>query len=340
MRPFLALIRREWLEWRRVVLVTILVITFLQVLALFTVNRGAMHFHRQLSEAGHVSVEDMTIETDEGPDEHYSVDIRLRGDQLDVRWDRLDKGDDSTIERELSELTEKPVLAMAYYMVAGFQASLYFVLFLALFYFSDALFKERADSSTLFYRSLPVSDHLVLLAKIGGGLLGIILLTLFLNLEYLLFTRFAIWILRDPVSGAVADLWGRILFLPALGDWLTYLLASAFRLLPMALFLMIVSAWVKGRPLIVGVGGPILAGVAFAILFRSGQLLRWLFEVFINITVMLKDRWHGEFTESGLDIFNHFWGYIFSWETLFLLLASGGMYALLVWLYRRNLPVG
>lgn len=340
MRTFGTLVLREWLEWRRVIVGIILVITFLNLLALITVNRGGRHLQSELDTNGHIYFEDIKIENDENGEQRFSMDLRVEGDRVEVDIEHLEG--EGVDQEDIDRYTKMPAIPLAWYLMVGMQFLFATVLFLALFYFADAVYKERSDNSTLFYRSLPVSDHMILGSKVAAGMLGIIGLTLVLSLEFLFVSRIALLLLREPISSFAALTWKEINLFSAMWDWTIYLLVSTTRLLPMALFLMMVSAWVKGRPLIIGVGGPILAGVAFAIIFGSADLLKMLFELFVDLARMMSEQWlvGDTYTGGGLELYGSFWGYLFSWQTPVLLVVSGGMYAFLVWLYRRNIPTG
>jgi len=341
MRAFMALLKREWLEWQRVIIWIVLIFTFLGFLALFTVNRWSEKINEELTRYGHFTIEDIKVEDDEGNDERVSVDIQISEDELILNLER--ESDEEWWDEGVGdeEDWEKPVIPLAYFLRFALQGLFGVVLFLALFYFADAIYKERSDNSTLFYRSLPASDHLLLGSKLVAGTLGIVGLTLFISIEFLAMVRIGIWLLRDPLATLAQAYFDQIQLAGLLGDWLVYLLAAALRLLPLMLFLMLVSAWVKGRPLLIGIGGPILAGIAFAILFRSGEFLKWMFKLFVTLNRMLVEQWQVRdvYPEQVGDLYGDFWGYIFSWETLLVLVVSGAMYMAMVWLYRRNIPV-
>jgi ABC-2 type transport system permease protein len=150
------------------------------------------------------------------------------------------------------------VLAVPLYVVAMFVVS---------FYLLDCLYSERKDRSILFWKSLPVSDGLTVCAKLLVALvvvpLGVFVLAL---LAHLLCT--AILGLR-VLSGTV----------PAVFTWSTYewlrtgwvmllvTLLAALWYAPLAGYLLVMSAWVRRAPVLLGtlpvVIGPILEWLAF-----------------------------------------------------------------------------
>ena len=184
MKPLMILLKREWLEWQRVIIGTILVITFLNLLMLLSVSRGSDFFHEKMNEKGHIVINDFQFEDEEEVD----LDIRINGNDVQINIEGKDT------PRSVENMHSKVAIPIAFGLRFGMMGTFAFVLFLSMFYFSDAIYKERADNSTLFYRSLPVDDHVLLGSKITAGLIGVIGLTLFLSLEYLVFIRIAIWI--------------------------------------------------------------------------------------------------------------------------------------------------
>lgn len=332
MRPMMILLKREWLEWRRVVIGTILVITFLNLLMLLSVSRGSQFFHDKLEKDGHIRVEDMQFNDDEEVD----LDIRLNGNDVEITID----GQDSprSLEHELS----KVAVPIAFGLRVGMMGTFAFVLFLSMFYFSDAIYKERADNSTLFYRSLPVNDHLLLGSKILAGLIGVIGLTLFLSIEYMIFLRIAIWIMGEPFTFLANLVLSHISYFRVILDWFGYLLFAAIHMAPLALFLMLVGTYVKGRPLLIGIGAPILLSISWAIIFQSSALLRTIGKFFWGFNQVLIDQW--EAIEKGLEsdviVYGSFWAYIFNADTALSILVSALLYYGIWHLYRKNIPTG
>ncbi|NQV15662.1 hypothetical protein HQ531_09415 [bacterium] len=332
MKPMLILLKREWLEWRRVIIGTVAVITFLNLLMLLSVSRGSAWFHETLERDGHVTLEEVRI----NDDEEVNVDIRMQGDDIEVYID----GEGSS--KSLDAVMNRATIPVAFGMRVGMQLTFAFVLFLSLFYFSDAIYKERADNSTLFYRSLPVNDHLLLGSKIMAGLVGMVGLTLLFSIEYLIFVRLAIVIMGEPLNSLASAVLSRISYFNLFWDYFSYLIFAAIRMTPLALFLMLVGSYVKGRPLLVGIGGPILLSISWAIIFQSAALLKSIGKFFWGFNQILIDQW--DITENGFDgdviMYGSFWGYIFNVETLMSLVVSGLLYYGLWQIYRKNIPTG
>jgi len=332
MNTMKVLLKREWLEWQRVIIGTILVITFLNFLMLLTVARGSSWFHDTLEREGVIHMDDVQISDDKEGD----LTIRKEDGGLQFYFE----GENTT--EELGEFLDEAAKPVIYGMRFGMQGIFLFVLFLSLFYFSDAIYKERADNSTLFFRSLPVDDHMLLGSKILAGLLGVIGLTLLLSIEYLLFTRVAFMIWGDPLNTMVSAVFSRISYIGIVWDWFSYLLYAAIRMAPLALFLMLVGAYVKGRPLLIGIGGPILLAISWSIVFKSAALFKMIGKFFWGFNLVLIEQWHlleNKFHSQDV-VYANPWDYIFNVDTLGALLASAVLYYALWTIYRKNLPTG
>lgn len=136
------------------------------------------------------------------------------------------------------------------------------MLLVILFYLAGSLFDDRKDRSILFWKSLPVSDHLTVASKvltacllIPALFLGAIILTqlalLLIGSGYALLTGVnpvtALWL---PAS--LPKLWTVM----ALG-----LLVQALWLLPVYAWLLFCSSWAPRLPILIAIAVP--AGLAF-----------------------------------------------------------------------------
>ena len=332
MNTLMKLLKREWLEWHRVVLGTIIVITFLNLLMLLTVTRGSVYFHDKLEQDGHILLEDIQINDENIGD----VNIRMQGTDVEITIEGEDVP--QSVDKMLSEVA-KPI---AFGSRFGMMATFGFVLFLSLFYFSDAIYKERADNSTLFYRSLPINDHMLLGSKILAGLIAVIGLTLFLSIEYLIFMRISIMIVGEPLNSLAGMVLSHISYTRMIWDWFSYLIFAAIHMAPLALFLMLVGSFVKGRPLLIGIGGPLLLSISWAIIFKSTALLRTIGNFLWGFNGRLIEQWeHMEKSQAGeVLIYGNFWGYVFNTDTLISVVVSGLLYYGIWIIYRKNIPTG
>ncbi len=332
MKPLIVLLKREWLEWQRVIIGTILVITFLNMLMLLSVSRGSDFFQKKLNEKGHITIDDFQLNEEREVD----LDIRMNGNDIEITIDGKDTP--QSAEKMLSKIAVPVAFGLRFGMMGTFAL----ILFLSMFYFSDAIYKERADNSTLFYRSLPVNDHILISSKIAAGLIGVIGLTLFLSLEYLVFIRIAIWIMGEPFISLAGLIMSQISYIRLVWDWFGYLIFAAIHMAPLALFLMLVGTYVKGRPLLIGLGAPILLSISWAIVFQNVALLRTIGKFFWGFNQVLVDQW--EVVEKGLGtdmmIYGNFWAYIFNVDTAISVLVSTLLYYAIWHMYRKNIPTG
>ena len=166
MRTLGVFIKREWMEWRRLVLGAMLVAIFLFSLGLLQINRGIAHLNEKFGDRKSIdldgfnfndfNMDGVEIHID---DENYSIEFKNEGE-----IDGLERGIEG--------------LAIAYGIMLLIGFSLFFGLsmFIGMFYFSDSIYKERSDNSTLFYRSLPVNDHVIILSKILSGAFQLVFL--------------------------------------------------------------------------------------------------------------------------------------------------------------------
>ena len=332
MKTLTVLLKREWLEWRRVAIGTILIVTFLNFLMLLSVSRGSAFFHDKLERDGHINLEDIQINDESVGD----VDIRMNGNDVEITIDG--NGASKSVDKWMSKMA----LPIIFGLRIGMMGIFGFVLFLSMFYFSDALFKEREDNSTLFYRSLPVNDHYLLGSKIAAGLIGVIGLTLFLSVEYLIFMRLAIWISGEPFNTLAASVLSHISYIGMFWDWFSYLIFAAIHMAPLALFLILVGTFVKGKPLLIGLGAPILFSISWAIVFQNIAFIKYIAKFFWGFNQVIIDQW--ELMEKGMDgemlVSGNFWGYLFNFDTLISVLVSGLLYYAIWHVYRRNIPAG
>lgn len=110
-------------------------------------------------------------------------------------------------------------------------------------YLLDCLYADRKDRSVLFWKSLPISDTTTVLSKLATALIVIPLVYFAIADLCTLLMAFIISVrLSSSIGGALwrADLW---LQLQAL--WIYLIVTAAIWYLPLAGYLMVVSAWAK-----------------------------------------------------------------------------------------------
>jgi len=320
MKKFLALLHREWWEWRRTVLGTLMVYGFLLALSLVPACRiqdfesSNVHFGSEWSQH----------------DEH-DTGRNLMQQIFDQGWDGTEE-----------MLVDNPKIVLKPYshgLLAGFHSLAVLILFISLFYFSDALFKERNDGSTLYIRSLPVGDHSILLSKIISGLLAIAGLTLIMTMLAMIHARLLLWVVSSDFSGAIAPVLGQIKTMDYFLDLIVYLLVSLIWLSPLFMYLIFISATVRNRPLVIGIGGPILLFIFLQVVFRNHDLAASVGEIFSSIAAMISDQMlnisHND-SKGSYEILGSFWSYLFSVRTAISIVVAGLFYGGALFMYRRN----
>ena len=140
----------------------------------------------------------------------------------------------------------------------------------------DCLYAERKDRSILFWKSLPVSDGLTVLAKflviVAVAPLGIFLLAAAGHLVAL-----GIWQLR-AAGGAVPDVavWNTLAWLRGELVILLCLILASLWYAPLVAASMLLSAWVKRSPLLWATLPLVLGCIFELIVFRTRYLWHFL----------------------------------------------------------------
>ncbi len=352
MIQLIALIEREWWEWKRVILWTVGVFTFLLLLSLVPINRMSNKFESWAEDERLWIDNDMStslkFDSDELTEEEIDrIKISLSAKGIDIT-DRGVESLDSLIARSKQttkdKLSESPLAVIkpySYGILAGFSMIQFFVLFIALFYFSDSLFKERSNYSTLFFRSQPVNDHLILLSKLKAGGIGIIGLTITMLIILLVYSRLAILTVSGDIWDIISGPLNQINIFQLFGDLILIQIVSLLWLSPLILFMMLVSATVKNRPLIVGIGIPLLLAIILQIIFGENAFVTQIGDIFGAIAEMITSQnlisEMNVVSVEGVDLFGPFWGYLFSVRTLVSLLVSGLFYGATWIMYRKNI---
>jgi ABC-2 type transport system permease protein len=109
-------------------------------------------------------------------------------------------------------------------------------------YLLDCLYADRRDRSVLFWKSLPITDTATVLSKLFVGLIVIPLVYFVAADVTTLLVAFIISVRASAIGGAMwhADVWLQLQVL-----WLYVIITSALWYLPVAAWLMVISAWAK-----------------------------------------------------------------------------------------------
>jgi ABC-2 type transport system permease protein len=313
MRTFGRLLIREFQEWRNV----FIILASLYILGLV----GAAIGLRYLSD-----------------------DILYHEGEVHIDWE--DGGWDLYEADEMPDASRSAVLLFSWsHLLRAAVSMLNLVLMVvSVFYLVDAVYKERSDGSTLFYRSLPVSDIGVLSSKLTVGLAGFLLVSLVMSLFWVLFARLTFPGQAASVLKGMGYSPSQLALFDFMGDWSVFHFLVLLWALPYAAYFLFVSTATRSRPLLLGVGAPLLLGLLWLWISGGDSGLLALFTANLGaIADVLKEQWVGTgsriYAGEPIELFGSFGGYIISMRTLISLLVAGGLFTATFYAYRRNLPV-
>jgi ABC-2 type transport system permease protein len=172
------------------------------------------------------------------------------------------------------ELIQQPYTFLAFFLMA-----ISFIV--SIFYCLDALHGERRDRSILFWKSLPVSDLITVLAKASVPVLIVPLVTFAVTL----FTQWIMLLLSSAVvlarGQSVATLWSHLpLFQMSLMLLFHLVAVHGLQLAPIYAWMLLVSGWARRAVLLWAVLPPLAIGVAEKVAFNThyfSSLLGYLF---------------------------------------------------------------
>jgi ABC-2 type transport system permease protein len=126
----------------------------------------------------------------------------------------------------------------------AFGATFYAVMSVyATWYLLDCLYSDRRDRSILFWKSLPISDTRTVLSKLAVALVAIPLVYFAAADLTTLLTAFIVSVRASSLVGG--SMWHADAWLQLQAMWLWGIFATAIWYLPVAGWLMVVSAWAK-----------------------------------------------------------------------------------------------
>ena len=141
----------------------------------------------------------------------------------------------------------------------------------AVFYSVDALYGDRRDRSVLFWKSMPVSDTITVLAKLSIPLLLLPLVTFAVT-----FVTQLIMLLLG-VLRAGSGLWGHLGLLNLWWSEFFHLIAlHGLWWAPFWGWFLLASAWARRAPLLCAVLPPLAIGFAEKIAFGTSHFGEWL----------------------------------------------------------------
>jgi ABC-2 type transport system permease protein len=110
-------------------------------------------------------------------------------------------------------------------------------------YLLDCLYNERKDRSILFWKSLPISDTASVLAKLFTALVAIPVVYFVAADVATLVVAFVVSVRASSIFGG--SLWHVDLWLQLQALWIYLIVTTAIWYLPVAAYLLVVSAWAR-----------------------------------------------------------------------------------------------
>jgi ABC-2 type transport system permease protein len=161
------------------------------------------------------------------------------------------------------DLVEQPYTFAAFLLMGT-------TIFVAMFYCLEALYSERRDRSILFWKSLPVSDFITVLAKLSVPLV----ILPFVTFAVTIVTQWIMLLLSSALMLArgqsLAPLWSHLpLFQMSLMMLFHIVAIHGLQFAPVYSWMLLVSSWARRAPLLWAVLPPLAIGVAEKIAFHT-----------------------------------------------------------------------
>jgi len=169
-----------------------------------------------------------------------------------------------------------PIHALAQLFLVAVAATFFAVMSIyATWYLLDCLYADRKDRSVLFWKSLPISDTSTVLSKLGTALIVIPLVYFVIADITTLMMAFIVSVRSGSHLGGVwhLDLWVQLQVL-----WIYLILVSALWYLPIAGYLLIVSAWAKRAVMLWSIMPPLALLIAERWFLGSHAVAQLLWE--------------------------------------------------------------
>jgi len=171
------------------------------------------------------------------------------------------------------------------------------------FYLLTCLHGERRDRSILFWKSMPVSDAMIVISKLVSGLLVVPLVYL-LGIAVLQLSALILLTLAslDTEISAIETVWGSA---DIVSNWYSYLSAILFYSLwslPFFAWLLVVSAFARSLPLAWALGVPFALAVCERIFTDQTVVADWMRSHVIPLGFLTSD--HSSFSSLVSRLFS------------------------------------
>ena len=207
--------------------------------------------------------------------------------------------EDNHVTWIVSKLVDTSAMRRAEVLDFGLQMlsmPLSFGLWLVMFFYLLAcLYDERRDRSILFWKSMPVSDGMTVLAKLVTGVLFVplIYLVCIAILQFLALIMLSLVSFNSEISAT------EMIWTPAglLGNWMSYaglILFYGVWSLPFFAWLMLVSAAARSLPLAWALGVPAALALIERLLVGETQITDWVWRHVFPLGFLLPDQYSGD----------------------------------------------
>ena len=190
------------------------------------------------------------------------------------------------------------------------------------FYLLGSLYNERRDRSILFWKSMPVSDCLTVMAKliVGVVIVPLVYLACVIALQLLLL----LLITLDTSPGDWFTVWGEVVR-PLAWQWsIPGLLVYALGCLPLYGWLLVVSGFARGVPLVWAIGVPLTLIIVEYVFTGQGYVATWL-------SAHMLETWSLQRGDQGKDLAE----VALSLDMLSALVTGVGLIVLAIWSRRH-----
>lgn len=278
-KGFVTLLRRELWEHNSLRWLPLLLLLFILL-----ANLAVMY-------AGSASDGFITIRTD--GNDIPSVEISSSFEQFGMSSN--DSAENSTLEK----ITQNSELLQSRKVVRGVLYALAMIInsvlqIMMIFYLLDSLYGERKDYSILFWKSLPLSDTMIVLSKLVVAAIVIPVISLFTIMLAQMMTLALQSYTFTETTGAVSMLWQQA---GLMGFWQTHfilLVEQSIWFFPVMGWLLLCSVWSRRSPIAPAIIIPLL------LIFVDSS-----FRLDTNITEILLERGPvGLISAVGMDGFN------------------------------------
>lgn len=172
-------------------------------------------------------------------------------------------------------MTQRDTIAMPYNIAGGL--AMLITMLVSIFYALDALYGERRDRSVLFWKSMPVSDKVTVLAKAAVAIVLIPLLgtaIVFVTELIMLSLNIAVLAVTGP---DIQMVWHHLSFF-RMSYLLLYHIVTGHILwyAPLYAWLLLISAWARRAPLLWALLPPIAVSYLEKIAFNTTHVWSWL----------------------------------------------------------------